>query len=974
MFGACQHPITGAGAIGAIGAVRLYETPNSPAERAGRPFPFDMLFSTVDGKDQDDTTTVTKKRVVLSSTGLKHSRRRSSSCNATFIHRSFAPSSSNEDALSSLISSLTYIADHQQIASSPVRRPQTAVPEDYHTDNFVNNISVHPGFRNYHEQRPLDVELQSDQQNFCPPPVAGYNTINAEQQRPKSSAGIYGNKPARRFKDKQNYSNLQSPFLKGVKRSRDLRIPDSFTLNPPRKSHGDDSIASIPLSTSSKVSRFRSPFKMFFSQGLGIERHHASTEKLPSTFETSVTASSSPEKEKDLRFSAFVVGRISSDFDRKESDTKTLSSASPSLRSNLNDNLIPSRRSSLRSNNRRTSRTSKDLKSLNIDQDLIEENNETVQRIRELQEQREKRQKEWRREARRAEKDAKRMSVPNPSPSTIRSTGSVRSSWHPKIEETVEPKQEEPPSLTASVNATDLLTLPAFVEVNENEPLTPLGSVKDEGEDQKAGYFPRIRPMSPAATPSIDSATRHRKRLSDSIKRVSSLRQPVSEDAKSITEEVEAFLSAPRLTQKIRHPRTGRTIAFSEVGDPSGFVVFCCVGMGLTRYVTSFYDEMAKTQKLRIITPDRPGVAETDAMPAERTTPLAWVDDVAVICTELGIEKFSLLAHSAGAIYALATALKMPQYVRGRIHLLAPWIPPSQLAVSGQNGTAKTANLPTSHKILSMLPTAFMKAANSRFLSATSASIEPRLRKSKKNASTTDLVLDADLFNEEPSLSRADMAQARGAMLPTPETTPQRVFSENLSAYQAERMRIGSPPLSPTHSVIPRSRAISPAPSGRQTPNGPQPFRALSPEARQKLFNMQLTHRTWSLATLNANPASDLVICLERRRPIGFRYTDITRAVVIHHGQNDARVPLENVKWLSRAMKRCELRVLETEGHGLMASATVMTEVLGEIGREWEDWNKVAKAREQKKKEEQAKEEKEAKERERGIRRGYPRW
>ena len=40
-------------------------------------------------------------------------------------------------------------------------------------------------------------------------------------------------------------------------------------------------------------------------------------------------------------------------------------------------------------------------------------------------------------------------------------------------------------------------------------------------------------------------------------------------------------------------------------------------------------------------------------------------------------------------------------------------------------------------------------------------------------------------------------------------------------------------------------------------------------------------------------------------------------------------------------MKRCEVRVLEGEGHGLMASAAVMGGVLMEIAKEWEDWTKV---------------------------------
>jgi hypothetical protein len=96
--------------------------------------------------------------------------------------------------------------------------------------------------------------------------------------------------------------------------------------------------------------------------------------------------------------------------------------------------------------------------------------------------------------------------------------------------------------------------------------------------------------------------------------------RPSSRD--SIDQDVNTFVHAARLSQKIRHPATGRTIAFSEVGDPNGHAVFCCVGMGLTRYVTAFYDELAITLRLRLITPDRPGVGDSQA--DSNGQPLTW--------------------------------------------------------------------------------------------------------------------------------------------------------------------------------------------------------------------------------------------------------------------------------------------------------------------------------------------------------------
>ena len=95
-------------------------------------------------------------------------------------------------------------------------------------------------------------------------------------------------------------------------------------------------------------------------------------------------------------------------------------------------------------------------------------------------------------------------------------------------------------------------------------------------------------------------------------------------EADSIDEAIEDYLADPRLSQRVRDPRTGRVIVFSEVGDPAGSVVFCCVGMGTTRYLTTFYDELATTLKLRLITPDRPGIGDSEPYEDGTGTPLNW--------------------------------------------------------------------------------------------------------------------------------------------------------------------------------------------------------------------------------------------------------------------------------------------------------------------------------------------------------------
>ncbi|KAE8412699.1 hypothetical protein BDV36DRAFT_270774 [Aspergillus pseudocaelatus] len=388
--------------------------------------------------------------------------------------------------------------------------------------------------------------------------------------------------------------------------------------------------------------------------------------------------------------------------------------------------------------------------------------------------------------------------------------------------------------------------------------------------------------------------------------------------ADSIDLAVLDYVSAPRLTQKVTHPTTGREIAFSEVGDPKGHVVLCCLGMGLTRYLMAFYDELARSLHLRLVTLDRPGVGESGPYVDEAGTPLGWPDDVAIVCNYIKVTKFSILAHSAGAIYALATALRIPQHIRGRIHLLAPWIPPSQLSsIGSQRAPLPTNAVPYSQRILRALPTSILKVANSSFMSATSASLTASLPRSSRRTRRKATIKDS---------SSSALIEASGSQ----RYPSDRVYQQgaDLQALQIKKLQ------------IPNGTRVE----DRGTTTS-QAVTEFEKRERQSDYDNRLTHKVWELATTNANPAVDLVVCLERRQPIGFRYVDITRNVVIHHGSRDTRVPVDNVRWLGQSMRRCEVRILEGEGHGLMASATVMGNVLMEIAKEWEDWMTVVQGK-----------------------------
>ena len=435
----------------------------------------------------------------------------------------------------------------------------------------------------------------------------------------------------------------------------------------------------------------------------------------------------------------------------------------------------------------------------------------------------------------------------------------------------------------------------------------------------------------------------------------------------SIEKEITEFLDAPRLSQKVQNALTGRVICFSEVGDPNGAAVFVCVGMGLTRFVTAFYDELAATLRLRLITIDRPGVGGSESYPPnDRSGPLSWPDDIMTICQHLGISQFSLLAHSAGAIYAFATALILSHLIRGRVQLLAPWIPPSQLeAISHPKSTSTTTTpagaLPRSQRFLRVLPASFLKAANSSSMGAASlkAASKRQINKTqqeREQSQSPTRVRERPVTRERPDFSRRESMMHMDQHMPTIHPLehypiPLKVVEEQESLLTDGTLKLSATatPTDPNFTFA--STALNAAEHAER--------------ARFMEYTTRLTQRTWELATRDSNPATDLLVCLERNRDVGFRYTDVNREIVITHGSDDRRVPVANVKWLADQMNLraragaiarergsvtsmygtrrddmfnrggCEVRILEGEGHGLMASAPIMSDVLTEIAGYW---------------------------------------
>ncbi|GAA5936977.1 alpha/beta fold hydrolase [Sporobolomyces koalae] len=176
------------------------------------------------------------------------------------------------------------------------------------------------------------------------------------------------------------------------------------------------------------------------------------------------------------------------------------------------------------------------------------------------------------------------------------------------------------------------------------------------------------------------------------------------------SQELTALLKSPRLTRLVtlnRAPNSGLTVSLSDVGSPTGHPVLIFLGLGSVRYILALYDELAEIFNLRLICIDRWGLGKTTAVPDSQRGVREWATVVdELVQDHLELERYSILAHSAGAPYAIASALSEASRPRvyGTVHLLAPW-------VMGSQGGLNADSLAGMYKYLKYVPSGVLKTA-----------------------------------------------------------------------------------------------------------------------------------------------------------------------------------------------------------------------------------------------------------------------
>jgi len=201
------------------------------------------------------------------------------------------------------------------------------------------------------------------------------------------------------------------------------------------------------------------------------------------------------------------------------------------------------------------------------------------------------------------------------------------------------------------------------------------GSIASSHNNDPVSLSP---PSGRSARPShdrvISSPTPSSTRLK-AARRFSTTKAKLEEDA---GHNIAVYLRSSRLNRYVRLPRPfperPLQVSLADLGSPTGTPVLVFLGIGCVRHLMALFDDLARALGLRLICIDRWGFGKTTNVPQDRRGPMEWAGVAERVLDELEVGDVRIIAHSAGAPYAAATALRLGHRIKGKINFLAPWI------------------------------------------------------------------------------------------------------------------------------------------------------------------------------------------------------------------------------------------------------------------------------------------------------------
>ena len=403
-------------------------------------------------------------------------------------------------------------------------------------------------------------------------------------------------------------------------------------------------------------------------------------------------------------------------------------------------------------------------------------------------------------------------------------------------------------------------------------------------------------------------------------------------------------MRSPRLTRLIRlqrFPHHGLQVSLADLGAKNGNPVLIFLGLGCTRHLIGLYSDLANTLNLRLICIDRWGVGRTDPSSPDRRGLIEWAQVIVEVLDILEIRRVAILAHSAGAPYALALAYAAPNRILEPIQLLAPWIPLST------NSSSTKANTGANWKWLKHVPTGVLKAAQAAEwrLQGWSIGKPPQLKYDGIENKVDDYNIeefyddwvgesDGNLDNR-PSYSQLNvpnLSTIHNNELKQPHVPYRSISTQNINKYNN---------LSNNSNNIPkRSRKIS-------LNNGPSSTQSHDDSEKPVSLGNALLAASHSESDKGGGAALDLLLILNRgSKPWGFDYRDVMARVQIYWGEKDDRISYDGVKWMKDEMHSCQLQILPNKGHSLLSEPTVIADILESLAEKYN--NRIKDQRKQK--------------------------
>lgn len=490
-----------------------------------------------------------------------------------------------------------------------------------------------------------------------------------------------------------------------------------------------------------------------------------------------------------------------------------------------------------------------------------------------------------------------------------------------------------------------------------------LQSIKHQAESQPLRVLQHARSQPSLSTP---PPTRCRERqtsvFSDSQPDSSSHCSPLPRSESKIDrgtpvsdEDITRYIRSKRLTRLMtlrRPPNHHLVVSMADVGCEYGHPIVVFLGLGSVRYLVALYDELAESLGLRLICIDRWGLGKTGEVPDSRRGFREWATVVEEVLDQLGVSRFSILAHSAGAPYGLASSLRLADRVHGSIQLLAPWV---------GSASESTAN---AYKWLKFVPSGVIKTAQAAEwkvqgwrlgklpkIQAQAVGFDPRAPLSSESTASSPIFAEYSmrLTTEDqedhlsgrarsPSLlsesdhdgdfSPGETARTAATFLVTPAQTRIRKTSLDTSTDSS------SPPCVETPSRLVRKVSTS----TRATSTAPPSIRShrTNPRVPAKLDLGTALMRASHAESLKGGTSDLLTILQKNSKGANFAYAEIARPVKVWHGLKDDKISLQSVMALETLIPNCTVHAIPGADHSLMTNVAVFVQVLRCIANEWD--------------------------------------